>query len=248
MPEKPAQHWTDSLFDSVSALYEMAHEYQIALRAAEVTASSVDFDRRKSHEGRIALEGRTSVYGRTYTRPPHDYALMLLSHTYGEAASLMRRRYTEASLLFASGAAWAVRSVHAGEQPPVVAFETDKDGDWVLRALHTPDLDRPDLDRYAGAADLAAAYDQLRRCMDADEYGEELAGRDEVSEQEAGAMFDAHAEADGLADAAFAYGLLAQKAVSFVLLEPRRARERERALARAEAQRTENAAPGDAQA
>ncbi|MFJ2209364.1 hypothetical protein [Streptomyces microflavus] len=235
MPEK-TQHWTDSLFDSVYALYETAHEYQIALRAAEVTASTVDFDRRKSHEGRIALEGRTSIYGRTYTRPPHDYALMLLSHTYGEAASLMRRRYTEASLLFASGAAWAVRSVHAGEQPPVVAFETDKDGDWVLRALYTPDLDR-----YAGAADLDAAYDQLRRCMDADEYGEELAGRDEVSEQEAGAMFDAHAEADGLADAAFAYGLLVQKAVNFVLLEPRRAREREIALARAEAQRAENA-------
>ncbi len=39
-----------------------------------------------------------------------------------------------------------------------------------------------------------------------------------------------------MADAAYAYGLAAQRALNFVLLEPRRAREREIALARAAAQ------------
>ncbi|MEV3995779.1 hypothetical protein AB0K62_08815 [Streptomyces halstedii] len=231
MPEKTPQHWTESLFDSVYALYETAREYQTAHRAAQLAMDSVDFDRRKSHEGRIAIEGRTNAYGRTYTRCPHDHALSVLSRSYREAASEARCRYTEAALLYASGAAWAIRSVQKDEQPPVVSFEVDADGDAVPRAMHIPGLVT-----YEGGPALDGAYDAVRRCMDADEYAEDLAGRAYVSDHEAGEMFRAGNVADGLADAAFAYGLLAQRAVSFVLLEPRRARERELALARAAAQ------------
>ncbi|MFJ8760801.1 hypothetical protein [Streptomyces cyaneofuscatus] len=236
MPEKPAQHWTESLFDSVTALYQTAREYQIALRAAQAAVDTVDIDRRRHHEGRIALEGRTNAYGRTLTREPHERALYDLCDTYGKAAAVMRSRYQEAALLYASGTSWAIRSVLRGEHPPVVAFQTDGDGDLVPHAMYTPELDR-----YSGAADLNAAYDAVRRCMDADEYGEELAGRDYVTEHEAGEMFHAHDIAAGLPQAAFALGLLLQRALNWSLLEPRRAHALEIALAAAEAQRTENA-------
>ncbi|MEV6477654.1 hypothetical protein [Streptomyces sp. NPDC051657] len=228
---KTPQHWTESLFDSVYGLYETAREYQSALRAAQAAADTVDIDRRQHHEGRIALEGRTNAYGRTLTREPHTRALYDLGETYGTAASVLRSRYQEAALLFASGAAWAIRSVHRGEQPPVVAFETDDDGNAVPHAMYTPELDR-----YAGAAALDAAYDAVRRCMDAGEHIEEMADWGPISEHDAGQMTRAGEVAGGLAAAAYAYGLLAQRALNFVLLEPRRSREREIALARAVAQ------------
>ncbi|MER8262700.1 hypothetical protein ABT007_00730 [Streptomyces griseus] len=230
MPKSP-QHWTESLFDSVYALHETAREYQIADRAAQAAVDSVDFDRRRSHEGRIALEGRTNVYGGAYTRAPHDHALMVLSQTYRAAANEMRTRYEQAALLFASGAAWAVRSVHEGQQTPVVAFLTDEDHDAVPRALHVPNLDR-----YSERPALEAAYRAVSLCTQAAEYGEELGNRDDISEHEAGELHRAWGITNGTAEAAFSYGLLAQRALNFVLLEPRRAREREIALARASAQ------------
>lgn len=226
MPD--ARHWTESLFDSVYALYETAHEYQLAHRAAQLAVESVNFERRTTHEGRVALEGRTNAYGRTLTQAPHDRALAALSRVYQNAETQMQRRYEQSALLYASGAAWAIRTVQSGGTPAHVTFETDPRGDAVPRALHTPGLDR-----YAGAAALAAAYDAVRRCMDADEHGEDLAGRDYVTEHEAGEMFRAIQDAEGMADAAFAYGLLAQGAFRHVLLEPRRDRERELAAARA---------------
>lgn len=228
MPEKSAQHWTDSLFDSVSALYETAREYQSALRAAQAAADTVNIDRRRNHEGRIALKGRTNAYGRPLTCEPHTRALYDLGETYGKAASVMRSRYQEAALLFASGATWAIRSVQAGEKPAVVAFRVDEDGHPTPRSMFVGDLEN-----LASADALYTAYDAVRRCMDADEYGEELAGRDHVSEHEAGEMFHAHDIAAGLPQAAFAYGLLAQRALNWVLLEPRRARQTELALAHA---------------
>lgn len=240
MPEKTTQYWTESLFDSVCALYETAREYQTAHHAAQAAVDSVDFDRRRSYEGRIALEGRTNAYGRILARSPHDHALVALSRTYGKASSEMHRRYEEAALLYASGAAWAIRSVLRGEAPAVAVFKVDDHGDPVPRSM-----DIPGLDTYAEGVALDAAYGAVRRCMDAAEYGEDLAGRDYVSDHEAGEMFRAHEVAGGLAGAAFAYGLAAQRALSFALIEPRRARERDLLEARADAQRAENAEPGE---
>lgn len=224
MPEK-TQHWTESLFDSVYALYEAAREYQIAGRAAQAAVDSVDFDRRKFHEGRVAIEGRTA------TRDVHGHALMQLHRVYGVAASEARRRYQEATLLYASGAAWAVRSVKNGDTPAYVTFEADLWGDPVPGTFYTPDLDQ-----YPGAASLNAAYDAVRRCLDAEEHIEEMADWGPISEHDAGEMTRAGEVAGGLAAAAYAYGLLAQRALNFVLLEPRRARETKLALARTTAQ------------
>jgi hypothetical protein len=94
----------------------------------------------------------------------------------------------------------------------------------------------PELDRYAETAQLKAAHDRLADCLDAERYAEQLAGADYVADHEAGDMFRAGEVAEGIADAAFAYGLLAQRALNFALLGPRRERERQIVKARAEAQ------------
>ncbi|THA78389.1 hypothetical protein E6R60_05750 [Streptomyces sp. A0642] len=231
MPKRTTQHWTDSLFDSVYALYETAHEYQTAHRAAQVAEQMVGMDRRQLHPGRIALEGRVNAYGRTLTREPHEKAIYDLGSVYRQAERQMHRQYEEAAILYASGAAWAIRSVQRDDTPPVVAFQTDEDGDIVPNLMEIPGLDT-----YHGGPALDAAYAALVRCAGASEHAEDLASRDYVSDHEAGEMFSAGEVAEGLADAAFAYGLLAQRALNYVLIEPRRARERELAVARAAAQ------------
>ncbi|WP_326677664.1 hypothetical protein [Streptomyces sp. NBC_01237] len=235
MPEKKIQHWTESLFDSVYALYETAREYQTAHRAAQVAVQTVDVDRRKLHEGRVALRGlrgrADADYYRTRRTSPHEKAVFGLYGLYSRSESELRHRYDEAAHLFASGAAWAVGAVQGGETPDVVEFNTDE-----ASAPTRHQLSITGLGRYAGAGELTAAYDQWYAHMCAAEYAEDLAGRDYVSDHEAGQMHDAIGSALGLADSAFAYGLLAQRAVSFVLLEPRRARQSELAAARAAAQ------------
>ncbi|TXS55231.1 hypothetical protein [Streptomyces sp. t39] len=228
----PTQHWTDSLHDSVWSLYAAAHEYQTAARAAHVALQSVEIDRRQIHEGQVDAVRLIGDRGDSQTRrrEPHQQAVFALHRQYGDIARGMDRRYQDAALLYATGAVWAVNAVLDGDTPPVVEFLRDENGDLVHRAVTLPTLDR-----YSEATALAAAYERLATCMDAERYAEDLAGADYVTEPEAAEMFRAGAEADGMADAAFAYGLAAQKAVSFVLNGPRRERERQLALARAAA-------------
>ncbi|MCR8947129.1 hypothetical protein NW249_34140 [Streptomyces sp. OUCMDZ-4982] len=229
---KPDLHWTESLFDSVYALYETAREYQLAHQAAQITASTVDFDRRRTHPGRIALTGRSG------TSEPHGRAQRILHRLYYTLETETRRQFEEAALLYASGTAWAVRAVLNGEHPAHVAFQTTDRGDLV-----PPSLEIPGLDTFSEGPALDAAYDALVRCMQASEYGEDLADQDYISDHEAGQMHAAWDVARGTAAAAFTYGLLAQRALNFALLEPCRAREREIALARATAAKDET--PGE---
>lgn len=230
MPEK-TQHWTESLFDSVMALYETAREYQLAHRAAQLASAQAEFDRRKSSEGRIALEGHSAGYGRPVTQEPHPDALFALLRVYNEAATEMHRLYEESSLLFASGAAWAVRSIQVGHTPPVVTFQTDQYDNPVQHRLSITGLAN-----YAGADVLNASYELLAHRLAASDHAVCLAEQGDLLDHEAGELHDAFDTAMGIADSAYAYGLAAQKAVNFVLLEPRRARATELALARAAAQ------------
>jgi len=229
MPEKQ-QHWTDSLFDSVYALYETAREYRTAHRAAEVAASTVDFDRRVTHEGQITLAARPDVHGRVSTRTPHGQALIVLHRLYSTLETETQGRYEEAALLYASGTAWAIRAVLRGETPPTAVFQTTDHGH-----LAPPALEIPGLETWVDGPALDAAYDAVLRCTEAAEHSEQMADWGPVSEPEAGTIVRAETVAAGLADACFAYGLLAQRALAFALIEPRRAREREIALARAAA-------------
>lgn len=128
---------------------------------------------------------------------------------------------------------WAIQAVQRGDTPPVVEFLRDEDGMCLHRGVILPEFDG-----YAEDRALKAAYERLADCIDADRYAEQLAGADYVSDHEAGEMFRAGEAAEGMADAAFAYGRLAQRALNFALLGPRRERERQLALARAAADTT----------
>ncbi|WP_335936658.1 hypothetical protein [Streptomyces sp. PTD5-9] len=244
MPDPRIPHWTDTLFDSVYALYETAHEYRTAHRAAQVAEQTVNLDRRKLHPGRVALRGQSGRTGDSYYRTrrtaPHEKAVFDLGTLYRQATADMHHRYEDAALLYASGAAWTIATVQNGHTPAVVEFNTDGTGAPVPHRLHIPGLDT-----YAEGPALDAAYKTVRDCMAAADYAEDVAGRDYVTDHEAGEMFRAGDAAAGLADAAFAYGLLAQRAVNFVLLEPRRARERELAIARAAAQQSTHTTPSE---
>ncbi|WP_228989448.1 hypothetical protein [Streptomyces sp. DH8] len=238
MPEK-TQHWTESLFGSVYALYETAREYQLAHRATQLLAEQALFDRHKPHEGRIELQ-RHSAAGTSHPvmKEPHADALFDLLRAHGDFASEMHCRYEQSSLLFASGAAWAVRSIQTGHTPPVVSFRTD---DYDQPVQHQ--LSITGLTNYAGADALNASYELLAHRLAAADHAVHLAKEDHLLDHEAGEFHDAVDTAMGIADSAFAYGLLAQKAVNFVLLEPRRARERDIALARAAAQADQPSEP-----
>ncbi|MFD4000882.1 hypothetical protein [Streptomyces rubiginosohelvolus] len=237
MPEKQTQHWTESLFDSVYALYKTAREYQLAHRATQLLAAQAEFDRHKPHEGRITLERHAAGHGHPVMKEPHTDALFDLGRIHGDAASEMHRRYEEAALLFASGAAWAVRSVQLGHTPPTVTFQTDQYERPVQHRLSITGLTN-----YAGTELLNTSYELLVHRLSASDRAVHLAEQRNLVDHEAGEFHDAVDTAMGIADSAFSYGLLAQKAVNFVLLEPRRAREREIALARAAA-RTDQPTP-----
>ncbi|MGW1223406.1 hypothetical protein ACWD6O_31240 [Streptomyces californicus] len=231
MPKTPT-HWTESLFDSVYALHETAREYQLAYRATQLLADQAQFDRHKPHEGRIELQ-RHSAAGASHPvmKEPHADALFDLLRAHRDFASEMHCRYEQSSLLYASGAAWAVRSIQLGHTPPVVAFRTD---DYDQPVQHQ--LSITGLANYAGAEMLHHSYELLAHRLAAADHAVHLAEDGDLLDHEAGEFHDAVDTAMGIADAAFAYGLLAQKAVNFVLLQPRRDHERDIALARAAAQ------------
>ncbi|MFJ6298575.1 hypothetical protein ACIQJX_35140 [Streptomyces griseoviridis] len=235
--------WFEHLTDSVRALGEAAREWQLADRQAALLETHVDFLRRNPHEGRISVHGpaTTGPQSKPARRTPHERALSDLQKTYMEHRFTTRSRYEHAARLFASGAAWAIAHVQAGETPDRVLFRQDRDYRPVPGAYEVTGLDR-----YAGADALEAAYERLLFMDHAAEYAEDIAGRDEVSEHEAGEMFTAGQVARDLPDAAIGYGLLAEQALQFVLLGPKAAHRtrmaEERAAQAADCAKTEGGA------
>lgn len=211
--------WFESLTDSVYALGETAREFQRAHQAARLATASVDIGRVRIHKGRAL---RLSVQGNgqgSYT--PHGHALSTLGRLYMDLEHRVENEYKRTALAYACGAVWAVRQILTDGGTPSFVLPPDD-----LAAM-------PGLDRYAGAPALAAARDTLDRCLDAGRYGEELAERDYLADHEASDMHDAWRVAGGLANAAYAYGLLGERAVHFALLGPKNDHAKDRAAARA---------------
>lgn len=212
--------WFEHLIDSVSALREAAREWQLADQAARLLEPGVELERRNLHEGKITVAGPGTAGwdAKPHRRGPHEHAVFDLQKIYMEHRFLTRRNYGHAAVLFASGAAWAIARVQAGEKPAAVHFPLDEDRRPV------PGQYRIDgLSNYAGARKIAAAYERVLSTDVAGEHAEDLAGQEYVTDHEAGEMFEASAHAQGLPDAAYAYGRLAEDALRFVLLGPRAA-------------------------
>jgi hypothetical protein len=140
-----------------------------------------------------------------------------LADIYRDHQFAVHRLYERAALLYASGCAWAIRTVQQGGNPNGVAFGLGTDNQ-----LLPGRYDIQGLERYARGRQVAAAYEHLTRCMGAGDEAADLGSQDYLADHEAGQLHDALDVAEGIADAAYAYGLLAEGAVRYVLIEPRR--------------------------
>jgi len=221
--------WFEHLTDSVRALGEAAREWQLADRAAVVAEGHLRLQSRVLHEGKATHQpgpDTVPLYRRTRTHVPHTEAFFELRRIYWDHRCLTRTRYRQAAMLYASGAAWAVARVQAGEQPPRVAFDLDH----YERPEPVPHPYQVEgLDGYVHAAKVERAHERLVSMDVAFEHAEEIAGRadHDVSERDAGEMFDAADHARGLQDAAYTYGHLVEQALGYVLLGPKDAHRKE---------------------
>ncbi|MFI1030769.1 hypothetical protein [Streptomyces sp. NPDC020951] len=238
--------WFEHLADSVDALGEAAREWKLAAAAAETAYEQADPLRRVLHDGKVT--GRpgpnaTGRHDRPYSRSPHNRAVFALQNLCLYARNRTRGEYEHAALLYASGAAWAIGQVRAGEQPAQVVFAVD--GHDQARDLVPGDLDAGvglfEADRYSKTSRLKAAYERLLDGLDARRTAEEIGDEEYVSEQDASLMFECWANAEHIADHAFAYGRLLQEALGFVLLAPREAHRKQLADASAAASAAEAA-------
>lgn len=222
---KLAHPWYEDLTDSVTALREAAYEYKVAQRSAKSLRDGVMLERRRVEDGSIhALPMRSAPNGRAtrpHSRAPHATAIFDLGRVYGDLVSNTGRAFEVASLLFASGACWAITQVQKGNTPGLVVFERDPQD---ATQLVPRSFEIVGLDRYSETARLAAAYERFASCRYSGEVGEELAGRDYLADHEASAMHDAWGHAEDTGSAAYAYGLLAERALRFVLLPIRHAK------------------------
>ncbi|MFF0510986.1 hypothetical protein [Streptomyces sp. NPDC004250] len=224
MTTKYALPWYEDLTDSVRALGEAAYEYQLAVTTARTLQAGVETGRRVLHEGKVAAQPRSDASGWNkvpVTRAPHEHAVFHLGDLYREQLLKLQDLYENASLCFATGCAWAIAHVQRGNNPNGVALDMGEDG-RTLTPWTGPALEIKGLERYAHAQQVAAAYKQLAVCLNAAGYAEDLGSRDYLADHEASWMHDALDVAVGIGDAAYDYGLQAERALQFALLEPRR--------------------------
>jgi hypothetical protein len=231
--------WFEQLTDSVRGLGEAAREWQLADQTAALLEVGVQWERRAVHEGKVTGQPGPEARGweaKPVRRTPHEMALSALQRAYMDHRFFTRRNYERAALLFASGAAWAVRQVRAGGNPDrvVLAIDTDDRRELIAGADFNADLEALQEGRYSNAGKVAAAHLTLMRCLDARARGEELGDHDYITEHEAGEMHDCWRIAEGLADAAYTYGRHAEDALQFALLGPKEEHRRQLAAARAE--------------
>lgn len=230
--------WFEHLTDSVDALGNAAREWDLAHQGAELVHDQTDPMRRVLHDGKVTGQPGPEAVGwnaKPFTRSPHSKAVFALQRLYLEAVHRARAEYEHAALLYASGAAWAIRAVRAGEQPARVVFGVD-DGE---RDLVPGDLDAGldafKADRYSKAEKVEDAYDRLLECLAAGRYAEEIGDQEYVSERDDAEAAECWVVAQGTADAACAYGHLLREGLGFVLLAPREEHRRQLAAARAAA-------------
>lgn len=212
----PRRPWHYTLEDSVYALGAAAREAQRAWKGARLAVENIDLDRIKPIDGQVEFTGSRS-YG---PHRPHDAALFAVGDVLRDAEQRLRDLYENTALAYAYGAAWAIEQVQAGKQPAHVELKRDAAGQPVFGLLPEIDL------RCVTGPKLAAARETLIACEAARSLGDDLAAQTYLADHEAGEMHAAWEQGDGLPDAAYAYGLLAESGLHFVLIGPKAETER----------------------
>lgn len=236
--------WFEHLADSVRALGYAARDWQLAAQAATVDHARADHAGLDFHEGQVIglpWADATGWNARPQPCRPHGTAQRALEKHARDAMYAARYGYEDAARLYASGAAWAVRAVQEGRQPQHVELhrEPRTDGpDVLVPGSEHIDIDALRTGRYDQVEKVVAASTRLNGCLYAAEVAEDLCDQDYLADHEAAQMHDAWTVAEDTADAAYAYGLVLERALQFVLLGPKEARRK--ALAAADrAQATE---------
>ncbi|MER5511245.1 hypothetical protein ABT052_38895 [Streptomyces sp. NPDC002766] len=219
--------WFDSLTDSVYALGAAAREAQRAARATELEHAAYSPDRIRLLDAAVHVDGRAS--GSVPFRP-HDAAVFTIGDTLSKTAQVLRELYVNTALAYGYGTAWAILRVLEGQQPPAVQLGRTADGHYMLPADLCPvPPAMPALQRWNDYARFEQARLRLVECDSAGCHADFLACQGDLSDHEAAELHTALDVAAGEADAAYAYGVLAESALHFALLGPKARHARTRA-------------------
>ncbi|MFJ2717460.1 hypothetical protein [Streptomyces sp. NPDC087437] len=205
------QSWSASLMDSVYALGAAARECQSAYQAAVIAKRHADLDRIRLIDGKVTR--RTPGY--TSEQEPHLAALSHVGDVLLKTEFKMKALYEEAARAYAHGANWAVRQVQheVRPRPAYVELEVAPNGHYLFPSW-VPALD---LDRYTDAAAVESARKAYEQCLTAIADAAAIDSQAYIADHEAGQFHRALDIAAGLPDAAYAYGVLAESALRFVL-------------------------------
>lgn len=208
--------WFESLTDSVSALGAAARETRTAHQAAEAAAAQYDLDRIRLLDGQVTITGRLSA------SRPHDQAVMRIGDALRNCEGRLEVLYDRAALSYAYGTAWAILRVLDGQEPPRAEVGWAKEGSLNIPNELTPIPSQiAGLERWCDSTRFEQARTRWEACDTAAEYASTLADEDYLSDHGAGEMHKAYAEARGMADAAYDYGVLAESALHYALLGAR---------------------------
>ncbi|MFI8256963.1 hypothetical protein [Streptomyces filamentosus] len=215
MPRKTLP-WFETLTDSAYALGAAAREARTALQAAEAAVAQYDLDRVRLLDGEVTVPGLFSP-----TRP-HDRAVMGIGKTLQECRNRMEHLYTDAALSYAYGTAWAILRVLDGQEPPCVELGLTAEGHLTIPSELAPIPPViAGLNRWCDNAKFDKARQRWRECDSAGEYASALADQEYLADHEANEMHQALDVTQGEADAAYAYGVLAESALHYALLGAR---------------------------
>ncbi|MCH6161558.1 hypothetical protein [Streptomyces marispadix] len=199
--------WFRTLPESVYALGAAAREYRLALQTAKLGIANTDPSRTHHHVGELAVPG-------TPFHRPHDVALVSVSGLYSGLERRVRGLYENAARAYAHGAAWAIRSVLGGNEPSRVLLHRERDEYLFMGEM--PDLSEG-LARWSGCKRLHALREDLIYRERARHAADSLSAEEHLEAHESAALAAALDSAEGLAQAAYHYGELAESALHFAI-------------------------------
>ncbi|MFE5674028.1 hypothetical protein ACFQ7B_01240 [Streptomyces erythrochromogenes] len=207
--------WFETLTDSVTALGAAAREARTAHRAAQAAGAQYNLARLRPVNGAITDPGEPFAV----PHRPHDRTLLALVASHLAHECHMAELYDDAAAAYAYGAAWALLRVLDGQQPPLVELSRQPDGRTAIpdELFPVPPAFKG-LDAWHGLQQFEQARAELDRVGDLWAYVRG-AGQPDIPD-----TFDLSDVTEKLAaapDAGFAYGQLAESALTFALLDHR---------------------------